>query len=130
MGSKEHGILFYNSHSISLISLLNFVCFPELIEGIVLTKNVDILEIKMTLLHETPSRSFIETHRVMSLTMQDMLNKRNHNSQRSQRTQYLMGTLHTNSETWRRPDSTNSFASRRWGSSVWHLTLKNKSLSP
>lgn len=93
--------------------MLNFVFFPELIKGIVLARTVDILEIKMTSPHQTPNRSVIERHTVMSLKMQDMLNKRNHNSQRGQSTQYLMGTLHTNSETWRRPDSTNSFDSRR-----------------
>lgn len=84
----------------------------------------------MTLSRETPNRSVIETHTLMSLTMHDMLNKRNHNSQRGECTQYLMGTLHWDSETWRRPDS--CFDSRRWGSSVWHLTLKKKkkNLSP
>lgn len=67
----------------------------------------------MTLPIETPNGNVIGTHPLMSLTMQDMLNKRNHNSQRGQCTQYLIGTLRHNSETWRRPDSTNSFDSRR-----------------
>lgn len=52
----------FTSHPISLTSLLNFVFFPELMEGIVLRRNLDTWEIKTTLPHETSNRSVIERH--------------------------------------------------------------------